>query len=378
MARPVVERTCERCGSRFLARSTDVARGRGRFCCVGCARASQRWRATATCGHCGVAFLTRPADIARGRGRYCSPSCRQAARRTRETRICANPACGKQFLVVQSTIARGFGHYCAQACYHAVRWGRAQAPIRICATCGAEIHGWRMPRESGRYYCAMACFYARGHRTSQCLQCGQTFSHRPGERKRAYCSNRCVGLALRRPRVARRCEICAQEFSATAPKVEKGWARYCSNTCRLVARRRGRYLQCNRDGCRRIFWVLPSQVHRRFCSRNCYLRTIAPFQHVCLGCRRPFQVKKWRRAKVRYCSITCSNRYRWREGQHPRTGPAPEPERNQFIMENRAQGLSSSAIENLLRERTGWWLPAASVRKVISRESARRGLVAHT
>lgn len=108
-----IERTCARCGEKFMARGDSVRAGNGRYCSHACRnrannaargfnpraprksavrkRAEKRAARAAVgtlsgkrvwiqgpCGHCGTEFLPTPG------GSYCSPECKEAARHARK------------------------------------------------------------------------------------------------------------------------------------------------------------------------------------------------------------------------------------------------------------------------------------------------------
>lgn len=88
-----VERTCEWCGTVFLAAASQVRHGRARFCSRSC-----RSRATGaalrghrpgavglTCERCGASFTVPPSVARRGR-RYCSRGCANDAKATANRR----------------------------------------------------------------------------------------------------------------------------------------------------------------------------------------------------------------------------------------------------------------------------------------------------
>lgn len=88
------ERTCEQCGTDFVARSSEVKIGGGRFCSGSCrasamnvaryglddtnsiVRGGKRMRAVPrVCEHCGTDFLASAGNVKAGQGRFCSMSC---------------------------------------------------------------------------------------------------------------------------------------------------------------------------------------------------------------------------------------------------------------------------------------------------------------
>lgn len=106
-----IERTCEECGVKFLAKEAFVKRGEGRFCNRKCAARwqmrvlgppnrkggprvpdgetfietvtadghTQRRRALrVNCANCGTEFLAKPSEVAKGWGKFCGRECKHA------------------------------------------------------------------------------------------------------------------------------------------------------------------------------------------------------------------------------------------------------------------------------------------------------------
>lgn len=82
-----VDRTCEVCGTHFMAHPNCFARGEGRFCSRDC---QKRWQTSPlierTCVECGAKFQAVAWEVRRGHGLVCGIPCRnlRAARRRGE------------------------------------------------------------------------------------------------------------------------------------------------------------------------------------------------------------------------------------------------------------------------------------------------------
>lgn len=83
------ERTCERCGTTFLAWPAHIRQGKGRYCSAACRAAGvaemrrqrPKRRVEIDCAHCGSTFTAYPSVAERGR-RFCSRACSDAASAT--------------------------------------------------------------------------------------------------------------------------------------------------------------------------------------------------------------------------------------------------------------------------------------------------------
>jgi len=75
-----VQRCCKHCGSQFLARQDEVAKGKGVFCSQKCWKESPKQAPIVTCGCCGKVFE----DKGRNKRKYCSPGCYQQSQRKAE------------------------------------------------------------------------------------------------------------------------------------------------------------------------------------------------------------------------------------------------------------------------------------------------------
>ena len=73
--RPKVDRACGNCGEGFLAKPSDIARGRAKFCSKNCQSEGNRRSVDCSCDQCGTVFVLHASAVARGEGKYCSQRC---------------------------------------------------------------------------------------------------------------------------------------------------------------------------------------------------------------------------------------------------------------------------------------------------------------
>lgn len=110
-----VERVCEQCGKRFIARHRQVLLGQGKFCSKQCAGYAAREMVERKCKFCGKVFQIVPAQVERGRGTYCSRRCQGDDLLKRVQSNC--PQCGKEIEAIPSRFKNGGKAFCSRACY---------------------------------------------------------------------------------------------------------------------------------------------------------------------------------------------------------------------------------------------------------------------
>lgn len=131
-----------------------------------------------------------------------------------------------------------------------------QARIKIeCEVCHESFMAKPSEIEVGRKFCSRACwrvFNARTIETCICLVCGEAFRIKPGEKQTAkYCSRTCKGLA-RRNKTEFPCLLCGKPFVTWPSAYGKGHS-YCSTECSRKALSIGRQGNKNpawRGGCK--------------------------------------------------------------------------------------------------------------------------------
>lgn len=72
-SKPNIPRTCQRCGSAFLAYKNQIEKGWGKFCSPACAR--NPTPAERPCEYCGNLFAPTNIQLRNGHGRCCSRKC---------------------------------------------------------------------------------------------------------------------------------------------------------------------------------------------------------------------------------------------------------------------------------------------------------------
>jgi endogenous inhibitor of DNA gyrase (YacG/DUF329 family) len=269
-----------------------------------------------------------------------------------------------------------------------------------CAQCGVLFK--TAGRRPDARFCSKGCVDdAKRHPLSVlvCAQCGQAKEYPPGHVPDLYCSWECRNRARTR-KVDRTCETCGQAFQTKRAHLATGRGRYCSRECR--ARRngppvlracracgkqtrrppctadrpycsracyfaRGTRLEHTCEQCQRTFTKSTGRRVYRFCSQRCYHRARRPAQRHCAVCRQAFPIPRWRQAAL-FCSHACANRGR------QRTPRQEDLERNQRILELRAQGLLVKQIKRQLdRAGTHTGLSEAGIRQVLSRAKLAAG-----
>lgn len=127
---PAVARTCETCGTVFLAKAAKVRLGLGRFCSRPCTNAARgNPPLEKTCPVCATVFTTWPSVDST----FCSLPCKYIGTSLREPRLCEG--CGATFTprpVGAVQRAAGVRHlYCSRACYAEAAWGETRMADRF-------------------------------------------------------------------------------------------------------------------------------------------------------------------------------------------------------------------------------------------------------
>lgn len=184
-----------------------------------------------TCPQCSKPFQAPPS----GR-KFCSRQCYDRFQSNKVERIC--DTCGRTFLIRPSKIAEGGGRFCSLEC-------RGMGWDEPCEACGKIVH--RTPSHAKRFehaFCSRECYWTwrDEHIERNCEQCGEVFSDKPSQmtdKRGKYCSQACYDAARAAQLVTLTCEQCGEPFTLIASHVNSSMyqGRFCSNTCRGIARR---------------------------------------------------------------------------------------------------------------------------------------------
>jgi len=150
---PRIDRSCERCGTAFVAKQSDVEKGKGRFCSRIChVKSPERPKVERACQWCGAAFLVHQCAIDQGGGLFCSLKCSwKASKVPRLERDCKQ--CGKTFFVKQDQVDRGRGVFCSKAC--STESKKIAPPVNVCGCCSKVFVD---PGRAKRKYCSQQCY----------------------------------------------------------------------------------------------------------------------------------------------------------------------------------------------------------------------------
>lgn len=113
---PRIDRSCEKCGTAFVAKKSDVDKGKSRFCSHNCylefyGKAHSRPMVQRDCKQCGKTFHVRPHVADSGKGIFCSPECWKESPKPAPVVTCG--CCGKVF----ADKGRNNRKYCSTGCY---------------------------------------------------------------------------------------------------------------------------------------------------------------------------------------------------------------------------------------------------------------------
>ena len=121
-------RTCQQCGTPFLAQKHHVAAGRGRFCGRPCWDAAKRTAVERRCQHCGIPFVAFANRVALQRALFCSHRCHSAAAARRLERHCE--VCGTAFWPTGQQVRNGGGRFCSARCSQVAHRGPGSSSWR--------------------------------------------------------------------------------------------------------------------------------------------------------------------------------------------------------------------------------------------------------
>lgn len=165
-----------------------------------------------------------------------------------------------------------------------------------------------------------------------CKQCGRKFRVIPSRLKSGkppqFCSYKCKGLATRKPRVEQLCQNCGETFFVTQTTVEKGFGKYCSQSCMGNAYRSRVITTCKI--CGKEILAKESEYKRgraKYCSYKCMgIAYKASCSGPCENCGKIFSrpISEWDKAERHFCSPKCQyaflsgeNSPAWKGGTTP-------------------------------------------------------------
>lgn len=140
-----------------------------------------------------------------------------------------------------------------------------------------------------------------------CEECGREFGFQSWD-PRIFCSRKCYGLSIRKPKKINICKECGEEFETRSCIHRDFCSRECANTNRRAERIKISCLNC------RLVFEARINDGRKFCSNKCadeYHSGINHFGYnlqdrikVCEYCGNEFEIDCVSRT-TRYCSIEC-------------------------------------------------------------------------
>lgn len=158
---------CPQCGG-------SVASNGSTFCSRECQWASMRTRPVLTCAGCGAAFVKRRRS-SKDAQRYCSRSCSVTARRRWASKADARRA-RKARATARRREANGIGK------------------PRVCIGCANSF----IAKSVTHVRCTPTCQAAQPDKASRtCRQCAATFTPKYGDKRRVFCSARCLRRSVK-------------------------------------------------------------------------------------------------------------------------------------------------------------------------------------
>lgn len=233
--KPLVERECQACGKKFMAKPSNVEVGGAKACSKECSykvrktRSDKQSRKAYECKQCGKGFVE---DRPRGNMQYCSNKCsatarglarrsgRSAGRRSLEFRVWSREIVKRDLKCVDCGATEGL-----QA-HHIKGWNEAPE-LRYELTNGETLcwqcHHTRHPE------LPLALFEKRSNRkVIPCEHCSKQFVAKKATRK--YCSQECaIEATAKRPVNIVQCEICGETIVTRDAN-----RRFCCMACKRV------------------------------------------------------------------------------------------------------------------------------------------------
>lgn len=196
-----------------------------------------------------------------------------------------------------------------------------------------------------------------------CRVCGVKFNVQPSKNGRIQTCKDCRNV-LRKPPVALVCQHCRAEFVAKG--YLDGVQKYCSLRCKYLGQSTVHTVPWDRSpricrGCEATF--TPDRDNRRYCSGECFKRTLTIQDHVCHQCGTAFHKKRHVKAINRvFCSRKCKAQF-YSGGQHPLW---------QDTRQTDDRGPGWDAIAESIRKRDGY-----RCQRCGKKQTARRKLDVH-
>lgn len=150
------------------------------------------------CKQCGTEFLAKSSEIRRGRGKFCSKECYVTHKIANNALVQVEcQTCGKAMKMYQ--VQAKSRRFCSSECSAK---SRRSTVTSKCKLCGKEFDSWQ---SNARQFCSRKCSSnGQGHKQRPpakrcvCQKCGKVFLEE-FSRDRKYCTHKCATDALRKP-----------------------------------------------------------------------------------------------------------------------------------------------------------------------------------
>ena len=231
--------TCKGCGQSFRFSVANATRGRAGpgsriFCSAACYQ-DRPGLVARVCLTCSREFMAYTSEVKKGRGKYCDQRCyhrSEAVRASRQrqhergTVACVCRGCGAAFTVERNRLSRGNPGYCTRACFLA----HTQRVVVVCQFCGKSRRVFPSMR---RPFCSVSCANASKRIKKDCATCRRPMTLQRSESRRRFCSPACAHRAQVAAPIA--CATCGK---AVVKKPSHRKARtFCNAACYAVAKR---------------------------------------------------------------------------------------------------------------------------------------------
>jgi len=142
--------------------------------------------------------------------------------------------CSKIFQIFPYKLKRQKNAFCSTVCQYAFKKRRVSLICRICST-PFDAQKCRVNNQK-ECFCSKACAdiaIRKPRLEKKCLNCGEVFKYLESRTKHtnvSYCSERCC-KEDKKPSDNRKCRNCEATFSSKKSQVKSGRGKYCSKSC---------------------------------------------------------------------------------------------------------------------------------------------------
>ena len=171
---------------------------------------------------------------------------------------------------------KGFEHlnpkkkFCSNECRYLSLSNRFKQPNASCKNCSTEFK--KSPSDK-KIFCSRTCrneSLSKSKEIHQCIGCKKEFlTYKSNKRK--YCSKNCF-ISYNKSAVIKNCLQCNKKFQIPPSAYKYNRGKYCSEQCSQESKKKKIIKIC--ENCNKQFECIPSQLNRKYCSKECNLECV--------------------------------------------------------------------------------------------------------